>query len=182
MNVEVNVGYTWEGFRSTYNHNLLTGDDGNTGRQIDNFRFANGNTFTPQRWANSIGASGGGSYHLPQNFFSTDVDGPGGLDDLDGDGFYDDLPPSGTTQISFDFTVDNVNSTCGLYSNFYNANLRLLVENWGSNSCGDALDTESIPYNEFGIRREAFFNSATPELYDQNAESGEVSILISVAI
>ncbi len=39
--------------------------------------------------------------YLPPDYFTTDPDGPGGLDDIDGDGFYDDLAKDESLVISY---------------------------------------------------------------------------------
>ncbi|WP_316930854.1 T9SS type A sorting domain-containing protein [Porphyromonas gulae] len=40
-----------------------------------------------------------------QDYFKTDPDGPGGLDDVDGDGFYDDLPVGATLTLKYNIRL-----------------------------------------------------------------------------
>ncbi|WKX76592.1 hypothetical protein [Zobellia laminariae] len=64
-------------------------------RDVSNFRFASGISFTPQDRPSTVYATrgSGNTVSIPPNFFASDPDGPGGFDDLDNDGWFDDLPP-----------------------------------------------------------------------------------------
>ncbi len=46
--------------------------------------------------------------------YTTNVDGPGGLEDLDMDGFYDDLGAGSSIEVCFDLTLTPEDITCGL--------------------------------------------------------------------
>jgi len=52
--------------------------------------------------------------YLPPNYFSSDPDGPGGLEDLDGDGYFDDLAKDSILIISYGVYLDLLDKTCGL--------------------------------------------------------------------
>ena len=48
------------------------------------------------------------------DFYTTDIDGPGGLEDLDGDGYFDDLGAGNFVHICFDIEVTPADMPCGL--------------------------------------------------------------------
>ncbi|MDP5230413.1 MAG: hypothetical protein NWQ38_08480, partial [Cellulophaga sp.] len=174
-NVKLNIGYTWESQQSSETFNPMHGDDASTHRQVSNFRFSGGSPFTPQRWAKTDNPSGlAGSYHVPEDFFTSDPDGPGGLEDLDGDGFFDDLAPGQTTDINFDLTMLPDLVACGQFSEEYTENLALRIEAWSVNLCGNTTDTRRRTANQHGVRREGLFNWGNPEDYEQDAEDGSI--------
>ncbi|MFD0799709.1 beta strand repeat-containing protein, partial [Maribacter chungangensis] len=174
-NVQLNIGYTWDGTLSDIGVNPLYGDDSNTQRQLSNFRFTGGAPFTPQRWANTIDPSGGaGSYYLPANFLTSDPDGPGGLEDLDGDGFFDDLAPGANTEMNFDLAMLPNTPACDEYSAEYTRNLSLRMDLWSVNPCNRNIGTDRVTANQHGVQREALFNWTNPESFEQDADDGEI--------
>lgn len=65
------------------------------------------------------------------NYFTTDPDGVGGIEDLDGDGFYDDILPGSTISIVYDMNLNNT-LDCGTKS-IRGYNVALV----GTNACGN---------------------------------------------
>ncbi|MFS4416283.1 Calx-beta domain-containing protein [Maribacter sp. 2307ULW6-5] len=174
-NVQLNIGYTWDQILSGIGVNPMYGDDSNTHRQLSNFRFSGGAPFTPQRWNNTIDPSGGaGSYYLPANFFTSDPDGPGGLEDLDGDGFFDDLAAGSGTEMNFDMAMLPATTVCNANSETFTSNLRLTMDIWTVNPCNVQTTTDRVTLNQHGVRREALFDWANPEEYEQDAEDGQI--------
>ncbi len=51
--------------------------------------------------------------YIPHDYFTSDPDGSGGLEDLDGDGFFDDLGPGDSVTIGFDITIIPLTVACG---------------------------------------------------------------------
>ncbi|WP_172675935.1 beta strand repeat-containing protein, partial [Croceitalea dokdonensis] len=173
--INFNIGYTWDGTTSTIGVNPMIGDDSGTHRQVSNFRFSGGTTFTPQRWTNTFNPSFGlGSYYVPENFFTSDPDGPGGFEDLDGDGFFDDMASGESSEVNFDLTMLPDLVGCGQFSEEYTANLALRMDLWSVNSCGNATFTQRQTANQHGVRREGLFNWGSPEEYEQDAEDGQL--------
>ena len=120
-NVDINLGLGHnQSPLTTSSNNPLWAFDHNGTRSVSNFVFINGTVFTPTtRPSNNYPGNGSGNtVSIPPNFFTSDPDGAGGLDDLDGDGFFDDLPPGESTTLTFDYTT-NPRSNCG-ESNYYN--------------------------------------------------------------
>ncbi len=52
--------------------------------------------------------------YIPANYFTTDPDGIGGLEDLDNDGFFDDLANDSSLVISFDLYLTPDDQSCGI--------------------------------------------------------------------
>ncbi len=52
--------------------------------------------------------------YIAFDFYTTDVDGPGGLEDLDMDGFYDDLAGGSYIEVCFDLMLDPLDIACGV--------------------------------------------------------------------
>lgn len=65
--------------------------------------------YTPGRFGSTIP-------HLPPDYFDTDPDGPGGLDDIDGDGYYDDLAKDAVLVIGYGAYLLPEDGTCGAVS------------------------------------------------------------------
>jgi len=137
-NVHLNIGLGTENWiETTINNNALWGSDYQNNRNLSNFKL-NGNNITPTRLAynETSDPRGLGSYYVPENFFASDPDGPGGFDDLDGDGFYDDLGPNATTDISFDLDMVLTPNVCN--DEDYNSILsyeQLNIDAFANNSC-----------------------------------------------
>ena len=60
-----------------------------------------------------LGLSNSSIDYVPFDYFTTDPDGLGGLDDLDGDGFFDDLGPGESVTVGFDMEITPKDKTCG---------------------------------------------------------------------
>ncbi|MFX0557342.1 Calx-beta domain-containing protein [Maribacter sp. CXY002] len=173
--ININIGYGWYGERSTEGANYLWGDDRTNQRQLDNFRFAGGSSFTPSRWVHSVEPTTGlGSYFLDSDVLTSDPDGPGGLEDLDGDGFYDDLAPGESTDVLFDMTMLPDTPICDEWNNYFLQNEQLRIEVWSVNTCTKPTDTKRQDQNSSEVYAPALFNWTTPEDYDQDASPGEV--------
>ncbi|MRI00082.1 DUF11 domain-containing protein [Kriegella sp. EG-1] len=171
--VNINIGFTWSGSYSRPNYNPLNGDE-DTNRVLSNFQFTGGATITPQRWPSSIGGSGLGSFLLPQDYFTTDPDGAGGLDDLDGDGYYDDLQPGASTEINFSMAMNPETPSCDPYSAEFVASESLKIDIWNLNTCGNYNRRDREEVNRHYVTRDALFNWEYPEDYDVDAEDGSV--------
>ncbi|MBM1107699.1 gliding motility-associated C-terminal domain-containing protein [Aurantibacter crassamenti] len=169
--VNINIGFTWNGSYSRPGFNPLRGDE-DTNRILSNFNFTGGSSVTPQRWPSTTGGSGPGSFHLPHDFFASDPDGPGGLDDLDGDGFYDDLLPGESTEINFDMVMDPETPSCSPYSADYVSSESLNIDIWNENTCGNYNRRDREEVDRHYVRRESLFNWGAPENYDLDAEDG----------
>jgi hypothetical protein len=175
-NVKINIGYGWSGESSSETNNNLYGDDHTNNRQLDNFRFAGGSSFTPTRRAFTTDpnpAYGIGSYFVPADFFTVDPDGPGGLEDLDGDGFYDDLAPGQSTDVLFDMTMLPMDPTCDAFNKHYLYHEQLRMEVWSVNTCNNPSFTHRIDINRSEVNTPGLFNWENPWEYDMDAEFGE---------
>ncbi len=175
-NVKVNIGYSWDGDRSSESSNTLYGDEHTNNRRLDNFRFAGGSSFIPVRRAYTTDPDpsfGPGSYFLPADFFAFDPDGPGGLDDLDGDGFFDDLAPGLSTDVQFDLTILPLTPVCSIDRSMYLQNEQLRMEVWSVNTCNNPSFTQRIDINSSQVHAEALFNWDTPRDHDTDALPGQ---------
>ncbi|SHJ58489.1 conserved repeat domain-containing protein/gliding motility-associated C-terminal domain-containing protein [Maribacter aquivivus] len=175
-NVNFNIGYTWDNRLSGIGFNPMFGDDNDTQRQLSNFRFTGGSAFTPQRWINTPSGSskGLGSYLVGQDFFTTDPDGPGGLQDLDGDGLFDDLLPGDFTEINVDLSMLPDSPTCAPDKADYVNSHSLKMDAWAVNSCGGSNKSIREELQRHYVNRAALFNEDFPEDYDLDAEDGSV--------
>ena len=90
---------------SDYNKNPFWDFDFRNIRSISNIRL-NGMPIATSNWTSTIYPTrgSGNSIRIPFDYFVTDPDGPGGLEDIDGDGYYDDLAPGAYFDISFDYS------------------------------------------------------------------------------
>ncbi|WP_324028158.1 gliding motility-associated C-terminal domain-containing protein [Maribacter sp. BPC-D8] len=124
-------------------------------RDVSNFRFASGVSFTPQDRPSTVYATrgGGNSVSIPPNFFSSDPDGPGGFDDLDNDGFYDDLPPGEATEVSFDFTI-TPKDNCGVARFDYMAWEHTYIDTYFKDQCKSDRIPERVDIGYFNIARD----------------------------
>ncbi|MEP2239167.1 MAG: hypothetical protein ABJI22_12460, partial [Maribacter sp.] len=175
-NVNFNIGYTWDNRLSSIGFNPMYGDDNDTNRQLSNFRFTGGSSFSPVLWENTTTGSslGLGSYLVGQDFFTTDPDGPGGLQDLDGDGFFDDLLPGDFTEINVDLTMLQISPACNPYDAEYSKSASLNMDAWAVNSCGGSNKSVREELERHYVNRAALFNEDFPEEYDLDAEDGSV--------
>ena len=173
--VNFNIGFTWDSRYSSTGFNPMYGDDNNTNRELSNFRFSGGTNFSPQRWPTTTASGTGlGSYLFGADFFTSDPDGAGGLEDLDGDGFYDDMLPGASTEISVDLTMLQLNPACDPYSATYSESLSLNLDTWTVNKCNNSNKTLRQELERHYVRRDALFNWEFPEDYDLDAEDGAV--------
>ncbi len=90
---------------------------------------------------------------IAPNSYSTDPDGPGGLDDIDGDGFYDDLQTGDTLVVSFQFWLEPVSVACGSSEFGYLGWERLYFDVSYENQCGDLLTPNRVDLNYSNIIR-----------------------------
>ncbi len=97
--------------RATSTANTLWGSDRNDTRYWGNFRIGTTPVADSALAFGSNPALGTASF-LVQNMLTTDIDGPGGLEDLDGDGFFDDLAPGESFQVTFNYWID-ARTNCG---------------------------------------------------------------------
>lgn len=102
---------------STLGNVSLWGTEYHNHHCLSNFQIINDGTsypFEPDSIVTDVGGVYAGTNidYLPPNYFTSDPDGPGGLEDVDGDGFFDDLPAGESIEISFDFEV-KPEVTCG---------------------------------------------------------------------
>jgi hypothetical protein len=74
---------------------------------------------------------------LFDNFFTTDPDGPGGLDDLDNDGYYDDLASGETLLATYHYLLETSLSFANCPVDFYYQFFRESI--LGYNNCGTAI-------------------------------------------
>ncbi len=173
--VNFNIGFTWDGRLSTTGFNPMYGDDNDTNRQLSNFRFTGGTNFSPQRWpSTTTSGTGLGSYLFGANLFTSDPDGPGGLEDLDGDGFFDDMQPGATTEINVDLTMEVRTPNCDASGANYSTSLKLNLDAWTVNKCNNSNKTLREELERHYVRRDALFNWDTPEDYERDAEDGSV--------
>ncbi|MDC0008102.1 gliding motility-associated C-terminal domain-containing protein [bacterium] len=172
--VEINTGFGYDTYvRTTTTQNGIWGNDfPNNTKSVSNFRFEGQPSFTPDRRLATNHAGVGnslGSYFIPKDFFSTDPDGPGGLEDLDGDGFFDDLAAGASTDLLYDY-ANNPNSTaCGTNGNEYVRTIQLITDAYGQNQCDAYTATARRRMNNpFLVRRGVItdtpsdVNNATP--------------------
>lgn len=174
-NVNFNIGFTWDDRYSSTGFNPMYGDDNDTSRQLSNFRFTGGASFAPQRWPSTISSGTGlGSYLVGKDFFTSDPDGAGGLDDLDGDGFYDDMLPGSSTEINVDLTMIPETPSCDPFDADYSRSQSMNIDAWTENSCGNSNKSIREELERHYVRREGLFNWDFPEDYDLDAENGSV--------
>ncbi len=102
---------------TTYDVNPFWAYDFQDTRRLSNVRFTGGpaalTTFDNPSTLYATRGSGN-SVAIPPNFFTTDPDGPGGLEDLDNDGFYDDMAPGASTIIELDIDYNPKKDNCGV--------------------------------------------------------------------
>lgn len=156
-NVEINTGYgPSSSVRTTYTVNGLFGNDRpSISKGVGNFRFGNNPIIAlPQRPTTQFSGVGAGSYFIADDYFTTDPDGPGGLEDLDGDGFFDDLAANASTDLSYEETNDPLSSACGVTNSRYLQDFRLLTDAYAQNQCTvNTLTSRAlVKYNLFDRR------------------------------
>ena len=169
--VEINTGFGYDNYvRTTSTQNGFWGNDfPNNTKSVSNFRFAGQPAFTPDRRLATNHAGVGnsiGSYFIPKDFFSTDPDGPGGLEDLDGDGFFDDLAPGASTDLVYDYANNPNNAACGTTNNEYVRNLQLITDAYGKNQCDTYTDTARNRMNNPSLLRRGVTTDSPPNIND----------------
>ncbi len=85
--------------------------------------------------------------YLPPNHFSSDPDGPGGLDDLDGDGFFDDLARGDSLTISYGAYMIPLDPTCGLGRADYTRWEHISADISWHNQCGTLMSPIRQQFN-----------------------------------
>ncbi len=119
-------------------------------RQFSNFKLNGQSVTLPQ----ILGANASMIEYLAPDYFMTDPDGPGGLDDVDGDGYFDDLPAGATLTICFDVDLTPPNVPCGLGQYDYIGTEFIMMDvNW-SNQCSIDQIPERLIFNLGTIRRD----------------------------
>ncbi len=104
VNINLGLGHNSSPL-STSGSNPLWAFDHQGTRSVSNFRFGASPSFVPNDYASTSYPTygSGNTFIIPNDFFATDPDGPGGFEDLDNDGFFDDLAPGASTEVTFDF-------------------------------------------------------------------------------
>ncbi|MEX0274347.1 MAG: hypothetical protein AB3N16_08220, partial [Flavobacteriaceae bacterium] len=177
-NVNFNVGFGWVSNLSSPWENPLYGPDYRNDRTVSNFRFTNGTAFTPTRWEKTDGTGYGlGSYLVGHDLFTSDPDGPGGLEDLDGDGFFDDMAPGATTQLNVDLSFSPLTPGCSEGYSQYIYYEQLQVHMWSTNLCGNLTQQHNEGLNEADVYVEGLFNWGDPERFDPDIEEGATTHL-----
>ena len=171
--VEINTGFGYSNYvRTTSTQNGFWGNDfPNNTKSVSNFRFEGQPSFTPDRRLATNHAGVGnsiGSYFIPKDFFSTDPDGPGGLEDLDGDGFFDDLAPGASTELQYDYNNDPNSVACGTTNNEYVRNIQLLTDAYGKNQCDTYTDTARNLMNNPSLLRRGVITDSPSDITDTN--------------
>ncbi|WP_077402459.1 hypothetical protein [Cellulophaga omnivescoria] len=140
---------------STANNNTLWDFDYFDTRNVSNFRFGTNPSFMPNsRPSNSYpGRGSGNTVSIPPNFFTSDPDGPGGLEDLDNDGYFDDLAPGASTDLSFDFAI-TPKDNCGTGRFDYMGWEHTYFDVYFKDQCKGERLPERIDLNYFNIIRD----------------------------
>jgi|GEM_PF-1047903 len=103
---------------------------------------------------------------IPPNFYTSDPDGPGGLNDIDGDGYFDDLSTGDTLIVSFQHWITPKSIVCenstAQYLGFEALNFDVSYEN----QCGDRILPDHITFNYTNFIR----NSKTPSTLEGPAD------------
>lgn len=110
----------------------------------------------------SVGSNATTYYMNFEDLFTTDPDGPGGLDDLDGDGYYDDLAPGET--INLDWMVQfDCGTTCGRNSVARIGSIMIYDD-----MCGDEITSPIRILNPYKLVETTFASSAyiSPNIVD----------------
>jgi len=169
-NVEINTGFgPRSGIRTTRTANALWGNDHPTDNgSISNFRFGSNPSFTlPQRPTTEYSNVGAGSYFISDTHFTSDPDGPGGLEDLDGDGFFDDMAPGESTNFLFDLNLHPDNTiACGEDNKDLIRYRDFFCQAYASNQCREYPATSSVLFSEGGLFRRAFSSRTPTDLHD----------------
>jgi len=96
-------------------------------------------------------ATRGSASFIPPDFYTTDPDGPGGIDDHDEDGFYDDLAPGDSITVRFKFWIKPDNPTCGKISNQYLSWEHCYFDVSWENQCGYTEPPKRVDLNYSNI-------------------------------
>ncbi len=87
-------------------------------------------------------------YYIDTQQFTSDPDGPGGLEDLDGDGKFDDMKPAATTTVSFFYTIP-CDIACGADLNY-----KFSSSNTFTDFCRTLKGATSTSLANFGFSQE----------------------------
>jgi len=121
----------------------------NNTRNWNNFRI-NGYPVLDSALLSIITNRGTASF-LPPNYYTTNPDGPGGLDDIDNDGFFDDLPIGDTLIVSFDYWITPKNLVCDDNINDYMYWEHLYFDITWENQCGQQAPSKRVDLNYSNI-------------------------------
>ncbi len=108
------------------------------------------------------------------NLFSTDPDGPGGLDDLDGDGYYDDLPAGATVDLVTTVTLSSDTPTCSYAINDW---INIAVVKFNT-ACGTSQEISNNGTAVARYRRTAISSASylPPNIESGVAFSGRIGV------
>jgi uncharacterized repeat protein (TIGR01451 family)/gliding motility-associated-like protein len=171
-NVNFNIGFGWGSESSSPSYNPLHGTDYRNDRILSNFHFSGGSALTPNRWPATDSGYGLGSYLFSHDFFTTDPDGPGGLEDLDGDGFFDDLAPGASTEFNLDMEFLPLTPACVDTQSTYINYEPLQFNMWSTTQCGNLTQKRREDLSVTDVYTDALFNWEAPEKYDIDLEEG----------
>ncbi len=158
---------------STHNNVTMWGSTLRNTKFFSNITL-NGNPIT----ASQIG---GGSNtmvdYIPPNTFTTNVDGPGGLEDLDMDGFFDDLGPGKSVTVGFDMTLIPQSQACGTGSINYVHWEHISMDIAWLNQCGSLQTPIRKEFNYTNFIRNYLTSTFTSGPSDiEDGESFDVAI------
>lgn len=170
-NVEINTGFGERGKTMNTVNELVGNDRPGLTKSVSNFRFAGNGSLSPQpqQRANTVaapGTVGNGSYFIPKDYFTSDPDGIGGLEDLDGDGFWDDLAPQASTDLSYDYFNKADSLACGATDAIYITTTRLVTDVYAQNQCNVFSPTKGLFVNDSYFKRKASAFTAPTDVYD----------------
>ena len=154
LNVNFGLGHNASPL-SDFGKNPLWAFDFRDIRHISNIRI-NGNPVATSNWTSTIypGRGSGKTIRIPYDYFTTDPDGAGGLDDIDGDGYYDDLAPGEHIDISFDYEYIPEPDNCGEKRFDYIHWEHLYIDAMFRDQCANERYTERINFEYSNIIRD----------------------------
>ncbi|TMM58964.1 DUF11 domain-containing protein [Maribacter algarum] len=168
-NVEINTGFGTNSsiLTSTTENGMWGNDRPNNTKSLSNFRFGSNPSFTPvQRPSTQYTGTGAGSYFVTNTLFSSDPDGPGGLEDLDGDGFFDDMAPGESTDLLYDHNVTSNSNSCGENYASYVSSYYLRSDAYANNQCDNFSPTGREFLTNASLARGASSPSAPTDIFD----------------
>ncbi len=160
INVNLGLGHNNSPL-SDFGMNPFWAFDWRNTRHISNIRI-NGNPVAISNWTSSIYPTRGSGHSLriPFDYFTTDPDGPGGLEDIDGDGYYDDLAPGAHFDVSFDYEY-TPRSDCGEKRFDYIYWEHLYIDVLFKDQCANEKYTERINFEYSNIIRDYLNETVT---------------------